>query len=60
MEGRGELRWEPPRRRDGAVKKGDGFESGEGLENGIREVEVGGAVGKAERGEVAKGSGSVA
>jgi hypothetical protein len=60
MERRGELRWQPPRRRNGAVQKGNGFESGERLENSVGEVEVGGAVGEAERGEVAKGSGAVA
>lgn len=60
MERRGELRREPPRRRDGAVQKGDRFESGEGLENGVGELEVGGAVGEAERGKVAKGSSPVA
>jgi hypothetical protein len=60
MERRGELRWQPPWRRNGAVQKGNGFESGERLENSVGEVEVGGAVGEAERGEVAKGSGAVA
>jgi hypothetical protein len=60
MERRGELRWQPPRRRNGAVQKGNGFESGERLENSVGEVEVGGTVGEAERGEVAKGSGAVA